>query len=593
MTENSSQPALWQILREKELLVLIVLVGTLYFTQLGALGIRGEESRRGSVTQEMMRNGELVIPRLQGDLYFMSCRPPLQMWSIATAGAIRGKVDEVAVRLPSVIAILLLAMVIYGYSRTFLGRMGAFGASAAYVSMLQVLELGRTGETDALFTLFVTCSLLFWHAGYTLKWNPAIVWSLGYGFAALATLTKGPQGPVYFGGPVLIYLLVSGGWKYFFRPGHLAGMLTYLLMWGPWQLTFFLSEGLEGVRHIYFGDVVMYGKEGSLLKHLVEYPIQTIGCLLPWSLFLVVLFKRDFRKSLGAARTHLLFLVCCILVCYPSVWWMVGARSRFFMPLYPCFAVLIGLVIDRCLSANADSRLRKDWTRFLFSFAFIMPAVGLFFLVVTLAGIDWELARQPVWFAGIFLGTGIAGGLILWKSRGDERLLLQKASVVCVALFFGLLVNGIRLNALLATDSHRGAQVAAVAEQLPPGETLYSLGDVDHAFHFYYDRDVAHVPYAQISQLPEEVTYFCFRSNDKEVARTLPFNWKPVVLVPGHRDSEEAWETFVVIGKVTPDGDHEPTRRMVKSLLPSGQGREDSPNETLRVGAGNRARSLK
>jgi 4-amino-4-deoxy-L-arabinose transferase-like glycosyltransferase len=592
MNANSNEPKPWQFLLEKELLVLILLAGVIYFTQLGAPGIRGEESRRGSVTQEMMRHGELVIPRVQGDLYFMSCRPPLQMWAIVTAGAFRGKIDEVAVRLPSAIATLLLSVIIYAYSRTFLSRLGAFGAAAAYLSMLQVLELGRTGETDALFTLFVTGSLLFWHAGYTRKWNPAVVWSLGYGFAALATLTKGPQGPVYFGGPVVVYLFVSGGWRYAFRPGHLAGMLTFLLIWGPWQMTFFLSEGVEGVRHIYFGDVALYGHDGSLLKHLVEYPLQTFGCLLPWSLFLVCLFKRDFRESLGDAKSQLLFLACCILVTYPSVWWVTGARSRFFMPLYPCFAVLIGLTIDRCVQAVQGSVLRRDWNRYLLTFVIAMPAVGVFFLVVTLSGIDWEFAQQPTWFAALFLAVSVAGSLILWKTMRDERQILQQASIVCIALFFGLVLNGLRLNALIATDSHRGVHTAKVAGQLPEGVTLYSLGKVDHGFHFYFDREVTPVNQDEITDLPDEVTYFCFSSNDEELPNSLPFAWEPVGVVPGHRDRRNAWQSFVIVGKVTTDGDRGSTMQMVQSLLPGGEAEQNSPDEPLRVGAGNNVENL-
>lgn len=592
MNVNPTEPKPGKFLLERELLILCLLVGAFYFTQLGALGIRGEESRRGSVAQEMMRHGELVIPRLQGDLYFMSCRPPLQMWTIAAAGAFQGKIDEVAVRLPSVVAILLLSVIVYGYSRTFLSRLGAFSAAAAYISMLQVLELGRTGETDALFTLFVTCSLLFWHAGYTLKWNPAVVWSLGYGFAALATLTKGPQGPVYFGGPVVVYLLVSGSWRYAFRPGHLAGPLAFLLVWGPWQLTFYLSEGMDGVRHIYFGDVAMYGHDESLLKHLVEYPLETFGCLLPWSLFLVCLFKRDFRASLGEAKTHLVFLACCIGVTYPTVWWVAGAKSRFFMPLYPCFAVLIGLTIDRCLRAARGTVLRRDWNRFLLTFVPVMPAVGVFFFVIALMGLDWEPARQPVWFAALFLGVSIAGSAILWRARKDQRQVFQQASVVCVAVFFGLVVNGLRLNALIATDSHRAEYTAQVAGQLPSGETLYSLGDVDHAFHFYLDREVGRINPNELSQLPAAVSYFCFDADDRALPERLPFAWKPVGVVPGHRDSEEAWQSFVVVGKVTADGRRGPTLQMVQSLLPGGEAEENAATEPVRVGGKGTVRSL-
>ncbi|MCA9072487.1 MAG: glycosyltransferase family 39 protein, partial [Planctomycetaceae bacterium] len=449
------------------------------------LDVRGEESRRGTVAKEMIRTGDFIVPRFHGEPHFMSARPPLQMWTIAATSLLTGEVDLFAVRFPSVVAIAFLAVVIYCYSRTFLTRMGAFCAAAAYLSMLQVLELGRTGETDAVFTLFVTCSLLSWHAGKMREWNPAMVWSLGYGFAALATLTKGPQGPVYFAGPAFIYLLVTRDWRYAFRPGHLVGILTFLCLWGPWQLLFFLSEGLEGVRHIYFGDVAMYGKEGSLLRHMIEYPLHLAVSFFPWSLFLLPLFRRELREKLGNARLYALFLVCCLAVTFPTVWLVKGARTRFFMPLFPCVAILAGIVIQRCYEAAASSPLNKDWRRSHLMFAIALPLIGLTFFVLSVTGNEWTLAQQPIGFAVIFFLMTILGSGVLWWARRDQRPRIQQAAVLSIAVFFGLIVNGIRLNALLATDVPRKEQVAAIEARVPQNETIYTLGgDVVHPFSF-------------------------------------------------------------------------------------------------------------
>lgn len=230
----------------------------------------------------MLRTGDFVVPRIHGVSDFMSARPPLQMWMIAASSFLSGEVDIFAVRFPSVLAVMLLPLLLYYYSRTFLTRWGAFCTSVVYISMLQVLELGRTGETDQLFTLFVAGSLLSWHAGYVKKWNPMVVWSLGYGFCALATLTKGPQAPVYFAAPVFGYLILSGSWRFLFRWGHFAGMLTFLLLWGPWQTLYSLSEGWEKTKFLYFGDINRYGHSESLWNHLWEYPLQTIVAVLPW-----------------------------------------------------------------------------------------------------------------------------------------------------------------------------------------------------------------------------------------------------------------------------------------------------------------------
>ncbi len=207
MENNSSQAdtvrsaRFW---REPELWLLVLVAAGTYLTRLDALPIRGEEPRRARVAYEMLTTGDWIVPRQQGDIYLS--RPPLANWLIAGAGYFRQEIDSVAVRLPSALATVLTSILIYAYCRAWLTRLGAFAAGVAFSTTAMVIELGRLGETEAVFTLLVSASLLLWHWGYERGWSPAATWCLGYALAALAGLTKGPQGPVYFVAPAIVYL---------------------------------------------------------------------------------------------------------------------------------------------------------------------------------------------------------------------------------------------------------------------------------------------------------------------------------------------------------------------------------------------------
>lgn len=560
-------------IREWELWILILMVVGLYFSQLDTLSVRGEESRRGSVAQEMMRTGDFVVPRLQGDAYFMSSRPPLQAWTIAGIGWLRGQVDMFAVQLPSGIAVLLTVVVVYGYSRTFLSRLGAFSAGAAFATMLQVLELGRLGETDALFTLFVSSSLLVWHAGYLRNWNPAWTWGLGYLFAALATLTKGPQGPVYFGAPVGLFLLLQRDWRFAFSYAHLFGMTIFLAVWGSWQWAFFLQEGVEGVRHIYFGDVAMYGDDrsiGAYAAHLTRYPLEILGCLLPWSLCLLMWFRSESRQRIGSARVPLMFLLTAIAVTFPSVWFVTGARSRFFMSLYPCFAVLCGIILERCFEADAGSALRRDWNRCLSALSVVMPLTGLVIFGVTIVQEDGIDLGQPLWFAVAFvIATMFLAKGALHAARTDTTR-AQLLGVLSVAVFTGLMVSGVHGNALRADNVPKAAQVELVKQLLPAGQQLYSLGDVDHGFSFHFAQPIEKLEYADLAKgLPAGVDYFCFEMHDPELDENLGFPWRPVAVVSCARNREKEWSKFVVVGRRSHTGPVRPTDELVNHFFHS------------------------
>ena len=172
--------------REWELWLLAAVVLGIYFTRLDQPSLRGEEPRRAQIGIEMLRSGDWIVPRQQGQIFFS--RPPLQNWIIIGIGILRGQVDVVAIRLPSVLSILAITLLVYGYARTILSQIGAFAAGAAICTMGEVLEQGRTGETEGLYILLLGGAILVWHWGYCRRCPSLATWCLSYFFIALATL---------------------------------------------------------------------------------------------------------------------------------------------------------------------------------------------------------------------------------------------------------------------------------------------------------------------------------------------------------------------------------------------------------------------
>ncbi len=124
----------WWRAWEVAVLVLLVLAG--YFVRAGALPLRGEEPTRAQIAFEMAQSGDWIVPREQGEPFRI--RPPLQNWAIAASCFALGSWNEWAVRFPSVVATLLTALVIYGYARVGLSRLGAFASAAAFATMADI-----------------------------------------------------------------------------------------------------------------------------------------------------------------------------------------------------------------------------------------------------------------------------------------------------------------------------------------------------------------------------------------------------------------------------------------------------------------------
>lgn len=561
MSLPTDTPALpWY--REWQAAALVVLMLLVHFTRLEDVTLRGEETRRGQVAVEMIRTGDWIVPREQGQLFLS--RPPLQNWLIALVGMARGEVDAVAIRLPSAIATLLICLLVYAYSRRFLSALGALAAGAAYGTLGHVLELGHLGETESIFTLLVGGSLLVWHWGYTQNWPPLRTWCAAYLLVALGTLAKGPQAPVYFAACVGGYLLLERRPWFALSFSHAAGILLALIVWGAWQVPYTLTAGWPATMGIYGGDVAMRFEDNrwtTILENLATYPLETFACLLPWSVFLINFAYRGFRQSIGQAWPMVRFLAVCLLVTYPTVWFPPGSQSRYFMPLYPCVAPLVGLVIARSYETAVGPRWQKAWNHFAAVMAVGMAVAGIVVLTLTLLGKDVSPVAQPPVFAAVYLVGSLALAVIAFRTRLDSQGLAPYVSVLSVAAFAGLTFTGVYTNALRNDSNDVYAAVSQVQQKLPAEAKLVSLGFADHRFAYRYRQPIKYVAWPG-HDLPAGVEYFCFVPKRKRPDE-VPFAWEQVATVSLERTTAEpSSNDCVVIGRKIPQvAEQAPPRR--------------------------------
>jgi 4-amino-4-deoxy-L-arabinose transferase-like glycosyltransferase len=555
-----------QLLREWEFWILALVAAAIYFPRLTDLPIRGEETRRAEVAREMLHTGDWVVPRQQG--VPLLSRPPLGSYPIALGMRIWGDASLLAVRLPSALATWLTTLLIYGYSRVFLARLGALAAGLAFATMGQVLTLGRLAETEAIYTLLVSGSLLLWHWGYSRSWSKTLVWTLGYALAALAALTKSLQGPAYFAIAVCLYLVLQKDWRTLFGWPHLAGLAAFTAIVGAWLVPFWLMQGWPAAHAIWTGDVALRFADvrpAVFFRHLASYPIELLICTLPWSPLLGMYCWRDFRRSLGRAapaesvspmssavqetsrRLPVMFLAVALAVALPTCWLVPGAKGRYFMPMYPCLAPLVGLVIQRVFEPGAMRILSKAWSATILALAAAALFGGL-----SVAGTNWterfalpELA-QPRWFAALYAAVAIGVSLLLVRIHGRRGPRLARIVLLTVAALIGLSYVGVAINGMVAIDDNAGPAIAALKRKLPPDVRLVSFGLTETLFTFYYDEPIEPRPWPTSSaDLEAGRDYFCF-TWDKPAPPDLPFAWRIEAMISADR-KRHAWPQKEVI----------------------------------------------
>ncbi|WP_010587400.1 ArnT family glycosyltransferase [Schlesneria paludicola] len=549
--------------REPSLLAVILLAAFTYFARLYALPLFGEEPRRALIAREMVETGDWIVPTTQGVL--LLSRPPLQNWLIAITGLAVGSIDVIATRLPSILSTIAVTIMIYGYLRQRNTKLGSTAGAVSFATMLLVMEFARSGETEAVFTVFVAASMLLWHWGWMAKWPAWQMWSIGYACAALGMLTKGLQAPVYFAGSAGIFLVLTGNWRHLLTRGHLIGIAVFLLVFGAWQAPFTWMRGIEESWMMFFGDVAgrfVDRRWSTFLSHLVAYPVELLCVrLMPWSVLLLAFANRHVRSKLGERRETALFMTICILFSFVFVWLPPGSKVRYYMPLFPNFAVLIGIAVD-CLAAEMKDRgWGSLWKTFVRAHVALMLGTAVIVLIVS-------LVKPSAWISLPLLPAFGFTIVTAWLAFVTQRSLSEPIDrgmargVYGIGIFLAL----VQIGLITTVQEHRCQDIAGPIQQLkqtlPAGTKLVSLGLVHHAFAFFYQQPIPIVE-MPVTKLPEGVEYFCLHTYATDPPE-LPFEWKQLAVINCDRfQSEGVPKDRVFIGHYTPAENVEPKRDSV------------------------------
>jgi Dolichyl-phosphate-mannose-protein mannosyltransferase len=533
-------------------LLLLIVLG-IYFSRVSSPNLRGEESRRGEVAQEMLQSGDWVVPRQQGRPFLD--RPPLQSWLIATISAVRGGVDTFAIRLPSVVAVVLTTIMVFTYARCFLSLLGALVAALGFATMGQVLELGRLGETESVFTFLVSASLLIWHFGYMRKWPLSLTYLAGYSLAGLASLTKGPQAPIYFIGAVVLYLAVQKDWRTLFNSFHLAGLIVLTVIITTWEVALArrlhgsVGIGLPWTGHV--NQIFFQRRPANIISHLIAFPGMIAIDTLPWSAALGWFVIRGPSPLYERTGPYLRFLLICLFVAFPTCWLPPNALPRYIMPLYPILAVLIGVAFERGFELASLAYARQSWiSAALIGSAGLMVIAAISVLFVGLAPQSWTgLLAQPPLFAIIYAFLAFAGGwVLLYSARRPQLKLWWYLSVLVIGSFMGLSYGGAMVNWMVNRSVDTEAAVNELKHRLPANTHLTSVGPLSHLFVFYFHEPITGLDSPEQIDKINPGSYFCFDLPSETDIR-IPFEWTQIAAIPVSRSRTTLPQKIVIVAR--------------------------------------------
>ena len=350
-----------------------------------------DESRLAVNATEMLQSGDWLVTRFEGQPDLWNTKPPLLIWLQASCLHWLGY-GMWAIRLPSVLAALATAWLIYRFGRYTLKShfVGAFAALILATSPgFNGTHVARFGDYDALLTLGLTATALNWYPYAQQRQTKQLWW--GALWFALALLTKSAAAALLLPA-ILIGWLAQPGGRWALRQWRTYAAIS--AAFGPLGLFYGLREAAAPgyLAAVWFND--WYGR---LTQHIVtvDYPwwiyLQRLlfPGLLIWSWLLPVGCWLSLAAASAAAPKRR-FARFASLYVFAFVLLISLARTRltwYSAPIYPMAALLCALGLEY-LSKQALQHW--NWPKPVIASALVLALVGAVSLLLYHERIRWE-----------------------------------------------------------------------------------------------------------------------------------------------------------------------------------------------------------
>lgn len=238
--------------------LILLLTAFISFSFLGGFDMDAWDEARNAVNAwEMYHNHDYFNFYFAGELDTWNAKPPLFIWLMVGCAHLFG-FNELSMRLPSIISVLLFFIVFFRLVTIFEGKKIAFLSCLVLLSCKAILGVHVTlgADFDSLLLLLLTTAI-YYFLRYT-EFNENKAAYLMAVFLGLGFYTKGPA--VFFIMPgMLIYLLLRGRFIPFIRNYRTwLAMVIFLLIAVSWL---YLSAHYGASRHV---GLEGWGKSTSL-----------------------------------------------------------------------------------------------------------------------------------------------------------------------------------------------------------------------------------------------------------------------------------------------------------------------------------------
>jgi 4-amino-4-deoxy-L-arabinose transferase-like glycosyltransferase len=343
--------------------LLLLLISSIYlYTATTRAVLDDGDALYATVAKQVVERNDWVTPYSNG-VRFLD-KPPMMYWLMATAFHLLG-INEFAARLPSVLAVLGMAILLYLMGKKHAGQTAGFIAGLASAFCVGTFLFTRMVFPDMLFVFLLTLSLHAFLEWYSDPSGPLLPAMLFYAALAGAVLTKGMIGVAFPVAIILLFLSWPRAWSRLkhFHPGK--GLLLFLALALPWHIL--AARRNSGFLWYFFinEQVLRFlGRRQPMDYESISLPLFWALILLwlfPWSAFFPAIrpVVQEYRSK-ASGGWPLVWLSLSWIILVLGFFSLSSRIEHYSLPLIPPLALLVGIVLSPEKFVNEQAQNQRE-----------------------------------------------------------------------------------------------------------------------------------------------------------------------------------------------------------------------------------------
>ncbi len=403
---------------------------------------------------------------------------PLFPWFAAVVHNEFGLSMEMTLRLISIIALGVIAVLVWFAAGSAGGIQAAAVAAAMMISTSVVIEKGIEGYPHTLMLLALTAAWFSWFMLGVGRSNWSGAWAASLYFAGTAFYVFGPSALIYFFFPMIFMRRPLTIWTKMNKPGFYIGLAVLVGFIMLWALPHIMFANTFPFKSLEFEPNSM----SAYLEHLATFPFDVAIRLMPWTIlawapFCVEYFPLD--KTPIFSR----FLRIIVISLFFLLWISPFTEPRDIMMLIPPLAVMTGINYWLVVRRYGDKLLMM-----MKLLSFPVFIVGCMIIIFYLLPVDWWNSIFPMQkgigfrsnhkyiIIGMIWGMlAVAVGIALIHVKIRPYLWAYFLIIVCaVMFFFWSLIHPYKAQDQTRKNLGRELRAALSAEGVTEKDTVYT-----------------------------------------------------------------------------------------------------------------------